>query len=117
LEALLRKLPKSGPLFPRISEMSEKSRATHFAKRCRTAKIIDREKKPLVTLHCYRYAWSERGAKAGYPERWAKAALGHKSSAVHHGYAKKAKVICPPLEEYESKIIQLRQPQAQATQG
>ena len=97
--------------------MSEKSRATHFAKRCRTAKIIDREKKPLVTLHCYRYAWSERGAKAGYPERWAKAALGHKSSAVHHGYAKKAKVICPPLEEYESKIIQLRQPQAQATQG
>jgi hypothetical protein len=104
LEKLLKSLPDSGPLFPRIAQMTEKSRAVHFAKRCRAAQLVDEEGMPVVTLHCYRYAWSERGATAGYPERWAKAALGHKSSVVHHGYAKKAKVVCPSLEEYEIRL-------------
>ena len=60
-----------------------------------------------VTLHCYRYAWAERAARAGYPVRWAKAALGHKSTAVHLAYAKKAGATCPSLEQFEGKIVRL----------
>ena len=40
---------------------------------------------------------------AGYPERFAQEALGHKSKAVHRAYARKAKVIVPALETYESQ--------------
>jgi integrase len=43
-------------------------------------------------LHSYRYAWAERARAAGYPERFAQEAPGHKSAAVHWAYAKKAKV-------------------------
>ena len=39
----------------------------------------------------------------GYPERFAKEALGHESNAVHWAYAKKANVEAPPLEEYEKR--------------
>ena len=58
-----------------------------------------------MTLHCYRYAWAERAFEHGYPERYAQAALGHSSKAVHQAYAKGAKVICPSLEEYEKKVM------------
>ena len=54
-----------------------------------------------VSLHSYRYAWAERARINGYPERWAQAALGHSSKAVHQAYAKGAQVVCPSLEEYE----------------
>ncbi|HTI98726.1 MAG TPA: hypothetical protein VL527_07465 [Dongiaceae bacterium] len=43
-----------------------------------------------VTLHSYRYAWAERSANAGYPERYAQRALGQNSKIVHRAYAKKA---------------------------
>ena len=59
-----------------------------------------------MSLHSYRYAWAERARTAGYPERFAMENLGHNSKAVHLAYAKKAKVLLPPLEEYEQKIIQ-----------
>jgi len=55
-----------------------------------------------VTLHSYRYAWTERARKAGYPERFAQEALGHNSKAVHRAYAKRAQVVTlPSLEQYE----------------
>jgi hypothetical protein len=38
----------------------------------------------------------------GYPERFAQEALGYNSKAVHRAYAKKAQVVVPALEEYES---------------
>ena len=38
---------------------------------------------------------------SGYPERFAKAALGHNSSAVHHAYARNATVTAPSLEQFE----------------
>ena len=38
---------------------------------------------------------------AGYPERYAQEALGHKSQAVHRSYAKRAKMLLPPLEDFE----------------
>jgi hypothetical protein len=36
-----------------------------------------------------------------YPERHAQSNLGHGSKAFARAYAKKAKVITPPLEDYE----------------
>jgi hypothetical protein len=40
---------------------------------------------------------------AGMPERFAQAALGHNSKAVHRAYAKLALVRIPTLEEYEMR--------------
>ena len=57
-----------------------------------------------MTLHSYRYAWAERARTCGFPERFAQEALGHGSKAVHRAYAKKAKVLIPPLEDYERKF-------------
>lgn len=100
---LLKKLPQAGPLFPHWSTVSEGARASEFGRRCRVAKVYG------VSLHCYRYSWAERGLEAGYPERFAQAALGHSSKAVHRSYAKLARVVCPSLEIYEAtrKIIPL----------
>ena len=59
-------------------------------------------------MHSYRYAWAERARKCGYPERFAKEALGHESNAVHRAYAKRAKVEAPPLEDYEKMAVDWR---------
>ena len=99
LEAVLRQLPQQGPLFPYWSQTTPNDRAAEFRRRCRILKIQG------VSLHSYRYAWAERAFEHGYPERFAQAALGHSSKAVHQAYAKGAKVICPSLEEYEKKIV------------
>jgi integrase len=98
---ILRALPRSGFLFPRLAAMDEKHRASHFQRACRRVQITG------VSLHSYRYAWAERAKIAGYPERFAQEALGHNSKAVHRSYAKKAQVVLPPLEEYEQKIVPL----------
>ena len=37
------------------------------------------------------------------PERFAQAALGHNSTAIHRAYARKAIVIAPSLEDYENQ--------------
>jgi hypothetical protein len=52
-----------------------------------------------VSLHSYRYSWAERAKVAGIPQRWAQAALGHNSKAVHDAYARNALVVCPPIDE------------------
>jgi integrase len=52
LEALLRKLPAQGPLFPTISKIRDVWRAAEFHRRCGLLKIEG------VTLHSYRYAWA-----------------------------------------------------------
>jgi integrase len=101
LAEILKGLPTSGPLFPRLFAMDEKHRASLFQRACRRVKVTG------VSLHSYRYAWAERARTAGYPERFAQEALGHASKAVHRAYAKKAKVELPPLEEFEKKIIHL----------
>ena len=95
--ALLRRLPKSGPLFPYLIRVRTTDRATEFKQRCDGLRIKG------VTLHSYRYAWAERAKTAGYPERFAQEALGHNSKAVHRAYARKAKVELPSLGEYERR--------------
>ena len=97
LEALLKRLPSNGALFPHISQTNESARAAEFCRRCRTVAVTG------VSLHSYRYAWAERAKASGYPERHAQSALGHNSRAVHAAYAKGAIAVCPPLENYETK--------------
>ena len=71
-----RPLPSNGPLFPYLASVRECDRATEFRQRCQGLNIQG------ITLHNYRYAWSERAKKAGYPERFAHPALGLSSKAV-----------------------------------
>lgn len=60
LEALLKRLPKQGFLFPKTALMKDKDRSAEFCRRCRLLKIEG------VSLHSYRYAWAERAFQAGY---------------------------------------------------
>jgi integrase len=99
VEAVLRALPITGPLFPYLRNLRASGRATEFKQRCRGLGIEG------VTLHSYRYAWAERAKAAGYPERFAMEALGHNSMAVHRAYAKNAEVKLPALEEYENSAV------------
>ena len=80
---------------------SESDRASRFRRRCHKAGVSG------VTLHSYRYAWAERAKVVGMPERFAQAALGHNSKAIHRAYAKKAVIIAPTLEDYERKAAAL----------
>jgi integrase len=99
LAAILEQLPTTGPLFPKISATNENARSAEFYRRCKVLGIEG------VSLHSYRYAWAERAKTCGYPERFAQAALGHNSKAVHRAYAKKAYVMLPSLESYEQRTV------------
>jgi integrase len=93
LEEVLRQLPKTGPLFPYLITRDDRRRADFFWKLCKRLKIEG------VSLHSYRYSWAERAKVVGIPQRWAQAALGHNSKAVHDAYARNAMVVCPPIDE------------------
>jgi integrase len=97
---IIQRLPTSGLLFPTISKSSSNDRSAEFCRRCRLLSIEG------VSLHSYRHAWAQRAKSVGYPERFAQAALGHASRAVHEAYARNAIVICPSLESYEDKAPQ-----------
>jgi integrase len=101
LRTLLKSLPHSGDLFPSIKRSSANHRAAEFRRRCRAAATSG------VSLHSYRYAWAQRAKSLGYPERFAQAALGHSSRAVHEAYARDAVIVCPSLEAFE-KLSQAR---------
>jgi len=101
LDKVLQQLPTTGVLFPKLSQFSANDRASRFRRRCHKAGVFG------VTLHCYRYAWAERAKVVGMPERFAQAALGHNSKAIHRAYAKKAVIIAPSLEDYEKKATTL----------
>lgn len=100
MEALLRKLPQAGPLFPYLRTVRSGDRATEFKQRCEGLQITG------VTLHSYRYAWAQRAKKAGMPLRFAQEALGHESAEVHRHYGKNGDVVVPPLEVYETQAAQ-----------
>jgi len=104
MEAILKRLPATGPLFPELSKIDAADRARWFGKRCRRLKISG------VTLHSYRFAWAERAMAAGYPERYAQESLGHRSATVHRSYAKKARVELPPLEDFERAQVKVIPP-------
>lgn len=99
LKTLLAELPQKGLLFPYMASLSDNDRAAEFSRRCRLLGIKG------ISLHSFRYAWAERAYAAGYPERFAQAALGHSSRAVHNAYARKADFVCPPLENNGADVI------------
>jgi integrase len=108
LQAILDRLPQSGPFFPTLRHIEAKHRAAEFRRRCG---ILGIKKK---TLKSYRNAWTERARNAGMPIREAMEWVGHTSQAVHRAYAKNARVVCMPLEYYEAerdrKIVQFQTP-------
>jgi integrase len=65
MEAILRRLPVVGQLFPYFQSVRAGDRATEFKQRCEGLGIKG------VSLHSYRYAWAERAKQCGYPERFA----------------------------------------------
>lgn len=91
LRELLKLVPATGYFFPNIRRTPARHRSAEFWRRCQILKIYG------ICLHSYRYAWAERAKDCGYPERFAMVNLGHNSPAVHRAYAKRAKVVCPPL--------------------
>ncbi|MGH7952163.1 MAG: hypothetical protein ACREFE_09625 [Limisphaerales bacterium] len=101
LEELLRSFPSQGLFLPKIAASNASARSSEFCRRCRLLEIKG------VSLHSYRYAWAQRAKACGYEQRWAQNALGHNSEAVHEAYAAGAVALCPPLDEYEEKIVQL----------
>jgi integrase len=110
-KVFLQQLPQKGPFFPNISQQSDTDRAAEFARRRRILKITG------ISLHSYRYGWAERALANGYPERFAQAALGHKSRAVHQAYARKGEAICPSMEDFEGKIIAFKSEPEQIPQS
>ncbi len=95
IEAVLKRRPSEGQLFPYLCTVRAGDRATEFKQRCDGLEISG------VSLHSYRYAWAERALKCGFPERFAQQALGHNSKAVHRAYAKHAEVTVPSLADWE----------------
>jgi integrase len=95
IEAILKRRPIDGQLFPYLCTVRAGDRATEFKQRCNGLGISG------VSLHSYRYAWAERALKCGFPERFAQQALGHNSKAVHRAYAKHAEVTVPSLADWE----------------
>jgi integrase len=98
VEAILKRRPQTGPLYPYLCTVRAGDRATEFKQRCDGLNIHG------ISLHCYRYAWAERALKCGYPERFAQQALGHNSKAVHHAYARHAEVTVPSLDDWEKSF-------------
>jgi len=106
IEAILKRRPSSGSLFPYLCTVRANDRATEFRQRCDGLKISG------ISLHSYRYAWAERALKCGYPERFAQQAFGHNSKAVHHAYAKHAEVTVPSLDDWEKDWRENPQPKS-----
>ncbi len=104
LEALLRRRPTTGLLFPKLAATTEGARSAEFWRRCKLLGIRG------VSLHSYRYAWAERAKQCGYPERFAQEALGHNSKAVHRAYARHARVVLPSLESFEQRTQEPKRP-------
>jgi len=98
LEGLVKKLPASGLLFPKIAIQKNNHRAAQFRRRCKQLGFAG------ISLHSFRYSWAQRANIAGIPERYAQAALGHSSKAVHHAYAKNAFVVCPSIDAVRNVI-------------
>lgn len=114
VEAILRRRPAHGELFPYLATVRSADRATEFGQRCALLKIKG------VSLHSYRYSWARRAKRSGYPERYAQLALGHNSRAIHEHYAGVDVAAIPSLEEFEAaaaKIVPLPPLAAQAAAG
>ncbi|MBL9201188.1 MAG: hypothetical protein JNL39_11810 [Opitutaceae bacterium] len=98
--AVLRSLPQKGPLFPYLRSVDSRARANEFRERCRGLGIKG------ISLHSYRYSWAERAKAAGYPERYAQLALGHKMRTERVGHLREpGAVLCRFLHVRRRKVF------------
>lgn len=105
LEAVLKTLPQSGPLFPWLRTLRESDRAAAFSKRLKTLGITG------VSLHSFRYSVAELAKELLLPERAAQELLGHNSRAFARHYSRGADLRIPSLEvlkaqrDRENKVV------------
>ncbi|MEM1058034.1 MAG: hypothetical protein AAGK14_02190 [Verrucomicrobiota bacterium] len=101
---LLRRRNNGGHFFPELAAMKTEHRANYFKRRLDRLGLDTR-----VTLHCYRYAVIQRCRQCDYPERLAKALVGHsrfgggKPPDVHDAYLRNGNTHVPSLEQYENR--------------
>lgn len=106
LRGILLRRSKTG-FFPKLAAMNCKNRATYFKRRLKRLGMDE-----SLTLHCYRYAVIQRCLLCGYPERWAKALVGHSrfgggaAPDVHDAYLRTGNIPIPSLEEYEMPYME-----------
>ena len=91
-EKLLKSLPKTGNLFPDLSQIRKANRSRIFAKIIETLGI------PKVTIHGYRFAFAERAKKGGMSAEDRMANLGHANYEMTSHYDKNAKVVPESIE-------------------
>ena len=82
LRTVLKRRPKSGPLFPWLTKKTTTNRARMFGW------FVDWLKLPKVTLHGYRYAMAERLDEGGASDKDRMNMLGHAGRDMSEHYAK-----------------------------
>jgi hypothetical protein len=88
------------PLFPKWAKLTSSKRANYFRRRCKSAGIAG------VSL-AFVYVMAGGTAKvAGYPERFAQEALGHKSKAVLTPTRVEAVAVLPGAGGYEKRHVE-----------
>ncbi|MBH62305.1 MAG: hypothetical protein CL569_07640 [Alphaproteobacteria bacterium] len=91
-EALLKRLPKSGPLFPLLATRSSSNRARTMGNICEWVGI------PHTTPHGYRFSWAERADEGGMDVKHRMANLGHSTVEMAEHYSEGADIIPPSIE-------------------
>ena len=92
LEALLKRLPKSGPLFPLLASRRSANRARTMGFMCKAAGI------PHTTPHGYRFSWAERADEGGMDVKHRMANLGHSTVQMAEHYSSGADIVPPSIE-------------------
>jgi hypothetical protein len=93
LAKVLKGLPKQGPLFPTLGQMTTCNRGRYFTRHCKANKIEN------LTLHGYRYAFAERSKVFGMSLEDRMVSLGHSTvEMAERVYAKEAKVVPASIE-------------------
>ena len=90
--ALLKTLPKTGPLFPTINKLTTSNRSRLFKW------FVDYCKLPKVSLHGYRYAMAERMEEAGMSQNDRQLVLGHQTPTMMQSYAKDSDYVPQSIE-------------------
>jgi len=92
LEALLKRLPKSGPLFPLLSTRQAHHRSRTMGHLCEWVGV------PHTTPHGYRFSWAERADEGGMDVKHRMANLGHSTVQMAEHYSEGADIIPPSIE-------------------
>jgi hypothetical protein len=109
---ILRSLPASGALFPKLSELSSADRAVRFLDRVERLGNSEAQRGSRHSFRQPAFVSLRLGrnvrVRLDTPSVTRKKHFGHASAAIHRAYAKSVRVELPPLEEYEKpKVVTL----------